>query len=171
MLARRGAVALLALLTVAPHSAPAASPRSSIKLHLLSCATGSIGQIPQPLPPDYETQFAVAVIDVYSARPIPYAPLPTLKLVDQNLGVVVTKRVISIQGLNRHANLTRETNYLALDDNGGRPWNHALSQGMTRLRIRVALATQAYVSPPARCRIEMGPYNAERRVDAGWPTG
>jgi hypothetical protein len=144
-------------------------------MKLFFCAYGSIGVKPRPLPPGFETQFAVAVIEINgSFVDMTNAPAPDIMLFDQAGKVTKTKRVISVEVFDEPY-VAGEGNfayYLNTDPRGRtRSWNGTLPGGMIHLRVRVALATQDYLrAVPGRCSVTLGPYKGEGQVDGEWPT-
>src|SRR5579872_6621148 len=91
---------LIATLLLVAESSAAKAERLSSSLaymKLLFCAYGSIGQQPQPLPPGFENQFAVAVVEVNSSYDFEKAPLPTITLIDPRGIRTMSKRVISVE--------------------------------------------------------------------------
>jgi hypothetical protein len=163
---------LLCLITAAPVAADEPLPGYA-SLKLLYCAFGSIGLQPVPPPPGFENQFAVAVVEVNNSRKVPNAPLPYVTLLDQRGKAIGTKRVISVEVFDEPF-IPGEGNgafYLNTDPRGHtQTWDGTLPTGMIRLRIRVALATQSFVSMPRSCRVTVGPYSVEAPADGSWAT-
>ena len=158
------------LLTIVEGPRAEAQPYQPVKLFY--CAYGSIAFQPHPLPPGFENQFAVAVIEVNSqdAEPMPPA---SITLIDRAGRHINTKRLISVEVFDEPY-IAGEGNgayYLNHDPRGN---SHPLSgsiHGMTHLRLRVALDTQTESDAlSGRCRVTFGRYMIEGPVDGIWPT-
>ena len=141
-------------------------------MKLLFCAFGSVGLLPAHPPPGFETQFATAVVAVNSSFDMPNAPAPQILLFDKAGKATKTKRVISVEVFDEPyiAGESNDAYYLNTDPRGRtRSWSGTLPGGMIHLRARVALATQNLLNF-ARCRVTIGPYEAEGPVDSNWGT-
>lgn len=167
----RSTLTAILLCACAAQAADGESHLSAIRIKFLSCAAGGIGAAPLSPPPDFESQFARAVIDVKNVGAPFQSPPLTLTLFGQNQPPTSTKRIISIQMMDAHKRSLEPVHYLAISDNGEKPWNNEFAHGTTRLSIYVALRTQEPAPFPARCSIRIGPWQAERVLDAVWPTG
>jgi hypothetical protein len=142
-------------------------------LKLLFCAYGSVGMQPYPLPPNYENQFAVAVVEVNNSRPVPNAPLPEVTLLYEKGKSIGTKRVVSVDVFDEPfvAGEGDMAFYLNTDRRGHtHRWDRTLPGGMVHLRVRVALPTQSFLPVPKSCRVRIGPYVIEGPIDGSWAT-
>lgn len=112
---------------------------------MLFCADGSIGMRPNPLPPEYETEFAVAVVEIDSPMDVSDAAVSNFVLFDQAAKRTYLKRVVKVENVDA---ITRDADgsYHYLDSNalGARLWNGTLP---TR-RSEFACASPS--RPPAR---------------------
>jgi hypothetical protein len=163
--------ALLLLTTATARGADELKPGYAT-MKLLFCAYGSIGLRPLHPPPGFETQFAVAVIEVNSSFDMPNAPEPDIMLFDQAGKPTKTNRVISVEVFDEPyvAGDGNFAYYLDTNPRGRtRSWNRTLPGGMIHLRVHVALATQDFLDF-VRCRVTVGPYKVEGPVDGTWPT-
>lgn len=172
---KRAALFALFLMGFASSSANAQQlfPDSAY-VQMLYCEYGSVGPRPAVLPPDFESEFAVAVIEVNSSETFKHVPLPTVTLFDSAGTAIRTKRIISVEDFNEvyvrgdgNATFYAQTN----PQGYSRPWDRNLPAGMVRLRVRVALATQSAINAfHGHCRVDLGPLRVEGPVDAEWPT-
>lgn len=135
-------------------------------------AYGSVGFMPDPLPPGFETQFAVAVVEIDSPHEIRNVAVTDFVLFDEAGKTIKSKRVVSVEVFNRPRVATEGefAYYLNQGDKPGDtpPWNGTLPAGKIRLRIRVALAKEPINS--VRFKLKVGQYVIEGPVDCAWPT-
>jgi hypothetical protein len=142
----------------------------------LFCAYGSVGFIPVPRPAGFESEFAVAVVEIRSPVAIAKVPISDFELFDRQGKATPLKRVTDADVFEaepftraRAGNLGSVAYYLNPGPGGGtHAWDGTLPAGTIRLRIRVAL--QGVPNLPDRFRIQVGTYVIEGRVDASWPT-
>ena len=142
----------------------------------LFCAYGGVGLVPDPLPPGYETEFAVIVVELDN-------PGTAVE------GVSVLGAVLLDGAGAATASLRRVDHVVVLPDAPpdpslgifavylnpeGAPFTGTVPPGRTRLRVRFSLDRDP-VALPARCRLELGglgatPLVIEGNVDGSWPT-
>ncbi|MGD0858824.1 MAG: hypothetical protein ABR912_05865 [Terracidiphilus sp.] len=138
----------------------------------LFCGYGSVGFMPDPLPPGFETQFAVAVVEIDSPSETRDAAVSGFVLFDEAGKTTESKRVVSVEVFKRPRVATEGeyAYYLNRGDKPGDtpPWNGTLPAGKIRLRIRVALAKEPI--SPVRFKLKIGQYVIEGPVDCAWPT-
>lgn len=137
----------------------------------LFCAYGSVAVLPVPLPPGFESQFAVAVVEINNPSQTKHVAVSDFVLFDQAGKQTGFKRVVKVEEFNQPRIATEGAFAYYLNTtkaSGTRPWNGTLSAGKTRLRIRVALAEAPVI--PVRFRLNIGRYVIEGPVDGSWPT-
>ncbi len=122
---------------------------------LLSCWYGGIGEVPSPLPSGYETEFAVAEVEIESPKQEQHVTIPGFVIVDGSGKVTRMKRVVEVR---------------VRDEGRGESWqwNGTLPVGTVHLVIEVSLRGQPRL--PSRCRVIVGPYIVQSTVDGEWPT-
>lgn len=122
----------------------------------LFCAHGSVGLVPDPLPSGFESEFAVAVVQITRSTPLKRASVTDFRLYDSDDRGMPMKRLVSVE---------------LLDEAGGsrsHPWDGSLPAGTTRLRVRVSLP-QAPKAPKTYTLV-LGPYTISGACDIAWPT-
>jgi hypothetical protein len=137
----------------------------------LFCAYGSVGLRPVSPPPGFESQFAVAVVEISSPKENADVTVSDFALFDQAGTAIKAKRVISVEEFDEpnNPNVGTMAYYLNTAKNGHtRLWNGVLPAGRIRLRIRVAFAEPPKV--PVRFRLSVGRHVIEGPVDGSWPT-
>ena len=137
----------------------------------LFCAYGSIAWIPASPPPGFESQFAVAVVEIHESQPIAHAAVSDFELIDRDGKAMKMKRVVSVQRFDEpSAGGEGEVAYYLNTADGSRsvPWDGTLGVGTTRLRVRVALPGPP--REPARYTLTVGPYTIAGACDIAWPT-
>ena len=164
---------LLCLSAFQPVAADESSP-ARVSMKLLFCANGSIGIEPSmQAQPGFESQLAVAVVEVNTSQKAIHSSLPQVTLLYDKEQSASTKRVISAEVFDEPF-VAGETNmafYLNTDRRGHtHPWDETLPIGMVHLRVRVALAMQSSLPMPKACRVKIGPYMVEGPIDGTWPT-
>jgi hypothetical protein len=143
----------------------------------LFCAYGGVGTTPYPLPPGYETEYAVMVVELGNAGPaIADVIVLGAALVDSTGATTASLRRIDhivVMPPLATPGPTRGTFAVYLNPEGT-PFEGRLEPGRTRLRIRFTL-DRAPTAMPARCRLEIGgrgmsPLVIAGGVDGSWPT-
>lgn len=134
----------------------------------LFCAYGGIGTAPNPLPVGYETQFAVAVVEIDSPRETSKNAVTDFVLYDQGGAATRFKRIVEAEIFDRPRVASEGEFAYYVNPGGTRPFSGTLPVGRIRIRVRVALE-RAPVAP-VRFRIVIGPHAVEGLVDGSWPT-
>lgn len=167
----RGALTLILLssLTVSASEALRAgavqSETNKVEATALFCAYGSLGLRPNQLPADFETEFAIAVLEIRSPREVPNFTVSELTVTNQEGKVTKSKRVVQIEEFVRVRGSEADLAYY-LSTEGARPWNGTLPRGTIRLRVRVALPEDPQL--PVRFRLLAGDTVVEGRVNGMW---
>jgi hypothetical protein len=143
----------------------------------LFCAFGGVGTTPDPLPPGFETNFAVIVIELQNSGP----PINGVTVLDASMLDEAGAAIASLRRVDHFVVLTQLEApgptlgifavYLNPD---GTPFTGSLPTGRTQLRVRFSL-DHGPSGMPARCRVELGgigssPLVIEGTVDGSWPT-
>jgi hypothetical protein len=163
---RMAAILVIVLASASLPSTSAAITQSAAKS--LFCAHGSIGMRPNPLPPGYETQFAVAVIEIQSSTEVSNVAVTEFSLFNRDGKETKLKRVIEVEEFARTP-VAGEGSFASYVNSGGtRPWDGKLPARAAQLRVRVALL-EAPMSP-VRFRLVIGTNVIEGKVDGRWPT-
>ena len=135
----------------------------------LFCAFGGIGMTPIHPPPGFESEFAVAVVEINSPSETSNVAVSDFVLLDQAGKATKIKRVVEVEEFNRPRLPTEGIDAYYLNPGGTRPWNGTLPVGRIRLRIKVALLEVPDM--PVRFRLKIGQYTIEGPVNGGeWPT-
>ena len=134
----------------------------------LFCAHGSIGMRPNPLPPGYETQFAVAVVEIQSAMEVPNVGVTEFSLFNNDGKETKLKRVMEVEEFSRTPVADEGRFAYYLNRGGTRPWDGKLPARTVPLRVRVALLETPM--QPVRFRLVIGTNVIEGKVDGRWPT-
>lgn len=156
------------------HHAAAAEPalaQSSAVGKSLFCAHGSIEWVPASPPPGFESEFAVAVVEITTSTVIENAGVTSFALFNAAGKATTMKRVVKVETFDepRIGDEGSVAYYLnTADDSRSRPWNGTLPAGTTRLRVRVALA--GIPDAPVRYAVTIGPYEIGGPCDIAWPT-
>jgi len=80
-----------------------------------------------------------------------------------------TKRVVEVADFYRPPRDETDGQFAYYLDGGStRLWNATLPAGMIRLRVRAALVDGPIA--PTKCKLTVGPYVIEGRVNGSWPT-
>jgi len=161
-----GAVLIPALLSV---GVPAFAQSDGAKP--LFGAYGSVGVVPRNPPPDFESWFAVAVVEVDSPAEIAKVALADLELTDRAGRVVKYKRLVSVEEFNRVRVATEGECAYWTNAGGTRPWDGTLPRGSIRLRVRVALAAK----PPqwdggVAFKLILGQHVIAGQIGCEWPS-
>jgi hypothetical protein len=138
---------------------------------VLFCAYWTPGVTPRPLPVGFESQFALAVVEINNLTATPKASVSDFALVGEKGIVASLKRVINVEDFDEPRGASEDIvpYYMHTSPIGGtRPWNGTLPAGMIRLRVRVALADDPI--GPLRCRLTVGPYVIEGPITTTWAT-
>jgi hypothetical protein len=138
----------------------------------LFCAFGSVGTTPIPRPPGFESEFAVAVVEINSPRKTANVAVSDFVLFDQEGRAMKLKRVVKVEEFDAPPHPATEglfAYYLNAGSSATQPWNGTLPAGRIRLRIRVALV-DAPIAPPVRFKLMIGGHVIEGPVDGDWPT-
>jgi hypothetical protein len=148
-----------------------ASTETEIAAKPLFCAYGSVGLVPASPPPGFESEFAVAVVEIKSSAATANVTVSDFALFDETGKATKAKRVIKVEEFDE----PHDTNegimayYLNTKTNGRtRLWNGVLPAGKIRLRIRVAFAEAPQA--PVRFRLTIGRQVVEGPVDGAWAT-
>ena len=137
----------------------------------LFCAHGSVEFTPISLPPDFESEFAVAVVEIDSSKAIGNVTITGFTLFDQAGKATTMKRLVKVESFDepRVVGDGDVAYYLnTADGSRSKPWDGTLPVGKIRLRIRVALAGD----PGATIRyvLNVGPFTTQGTCDIAWPT-
>ncbi|HEY0615915.1 MAG TPA: hypothetical protein VGC96_14790 [Candidatus Elarobacter sp.] len=140
---------------------------------LLFCTSGPLGGY-QPFPPpsDFESEFAIAVVEINAPGETGDAAVTQFSLFDRAGRETKLKRVVSVEDFNElhvpgNGNFAY---YMHPPHSGGtQPWNGTLLAGMNQLRIRVSLPRGPY-EVPQRCAVRFGRYLIEGPYDGSVST-
>jgi hypothetical protein len=174
-----GPFALVALLAGAcTNASPPTPPVESAPTGTsLFCAYGGVGMTPDPLPPDFETDFAVIVVELENPGP----PLDGVTVLGAALLDETGAAIASLRRLDHVVVLpppeapgTALGIFAVYLNPDGTPFTGSLPTGRTRLRVRFSL-DHGPSAMPARCRIRLGgvgssPLVVEGTVNGSWPT-
>lgn len=164
-----GALLVLSACVIKPAAVQPAEADENAKP--LFCAYGSVSVIPVSPPPGFESQFAVAVVEINSSKENANVTVSDFALFDQRGTAIKANRVISVEEFDEpnNPNVGTWAYYLNTAKNGHtRLWNGVLPTGRIRLRIRVAFAEPP--KAPVRFRLSVGREVIEGPVDGSWPT-
>lgn len=155
-------------------SAATKSEAESATAKSLFCAHGPYrGLTRNPPPPEFYSEFAVAVVEIDSPNETRNVSVSGFVLFDKTGKATKSKRVVSVEEFNRPRVATEGefAYYLNPGDNPDdtRPWNGTLPAGKIRLRIRVELV-KAPLTYPVRYRVRVGRRVIEGPVDGAWPS-
>jgi hypothetical protein len=159
-----------AVVAIMPASVEPAAISNNAKA--LYCAYGGIGMTPISPQTGFESQFAVAVIEIHSSRQTKNVAITDFVLLDRAGQATKLKRVVKVEEFNGPQGTTEGIweHYLdAKEGDGTHLWNGTLPTGRIRLRVRVALI-EAPIAPVS-FRLKVGRYVIEGPVDASWGTG
>jgi hypothetical protein len=134
----------------------------------LFCAYGGVGLVPDPLPAGYETEFAVAVVEVHSVTETASNAVTQFILFDKDGAETKMKRVVETEIFERPRVASEGEFAWYLNPGGTRPWDGRLPAGTVRIRLRVAL--ERAPAAPVRFRLKIGSQSLEGIVDGSWPT-
>jgi hypothetical protein len=135
----------------------------------LYCAFGGIGMQPIHPPPGFESEFAVAVVEINSPSETANVTVSDFVLFDQAGKATKFKRVVEVGEFVRTRVATEGEAAYYLNPGGTNPWTGILPAGKIRLCIKVALFKEPIA--PVRFRLKIGPYIIEGPVNGGaWPT-
>lgn len=148
-----------------PATAAAEGPAGAKALY---CAYGGISHVPLSPPPGFETQFAVAVVEINSPAEIANVTVSDFALFDRAGQVTKFKRVVMVEEFDRARIATEGEAAYYLNPGGTRTWNGTLPAGRIRLRVRVALLERPIA--PVRFQLTLGRQVVEGPVNAEWPT-
>jgi penicillin amidase len=156
-------------------SAVAAATREQLVLEpetkSLFCAHGGLGLVPNPLPSGYETEFAVAVVEIQTSAAMKNVAVSNFALYDASGKSTPMKRVLNVETFDEPA-VSGEGSvayYLnTADGSKSRPWDGTLSEGTAHLRVRVALPHDP--GAPVRYSLRLGPFAIGGPCDIAWPT-
>jgi hypothetical protein len=164
-----GVAALGAALLVPAQSAVAANGLDASGGKALFCSFGGIGMQPSPLPPGFEAQFAVAVVEINRTREIRKAKVSDFVLFDQSGQATNFKRVVSVEVFDRPRLASEGDDAYYLNPGNTQPWDGTLPAGRIYLRIKVALLSHPTL--PVRFRLVVGRQVIEGPINGGeWPT-
>ncbi len=174
------AVSIAALLLLVPCTVlmphVAAQERVQGTATVLYCTFGSVGVIPRPRPAGFESEFAVAVVEIRSPVAMTNVRVSDFVLLERNGGTIGMKRVVQVDVFEPEPFTQARAGQEGIDayyrnpgpGNGTHAWDGTLPAGTIRLRIRLALKSAP--SEPERFRLRLGPYVVEGPVDGAWPT-
>jgi hypothetical protein len=165
-------VALLALsaCTIKPAAVQPAEAEENAKS--LFCAFGSVGGlVPIQRPPGFESEFAVAVVEINSLRKTTHVAVSDFVLFDQAGKATKLKRVVNVEVFDEPRVATEGLFAYYLNTTSAsatHPWDGTLPAGRIRLRVRVALVE--FPVAPVRFKLTIERYVIEGPVDGSWPT-
>jgi hypothetical protein len=137
----------------------------------LFCATGGVGSVPVPTPADFESRFAVAVVEIDSPSRLETL-VPAFTVIAADGAPLTTRRVVEVERFDRVPSAAEGTHAFFLNAGGTTAWDGVVPPGTMRLRIRIALENSPAM--PAVCRVDLGsagaPLVVERDLDGVWPT-
>jgi hypothetical protein len=140
----------------------------------LFCAFGSVGWIPVPRPAEFESEFAVVVVEIRSAAAMTNVPVSDFVLLERHGTTTAMKRVVQVDVFYpkpftpARAGQEGIFAYYLNPGHGTRAWDRTLPAGTIRLRIRLALKSAPL--EPERFRLRLGPYVIEGSIAGSWPT-
>lgn len=135
----------------------------------LYCAFGGIGITPIHPPQGFESEFAVAVVEINSPSETANVTVSDFVLLDQGGKATKFKRVVQIEVFHRPRIATEGIGAYYENPGGTSPWNGTLPAGKIRLRIKVALLGEPGMA--VRFRLKIGQYIIEGPVNGGeWDT-
>jgi hypothetical protein len=152
-----------------PAAAGSAAAKASVKA--LLCVYGGVGLRPISPPPGpvFESEFAVAVVEINSPSETKKAAVTDFVLLDRTGKATKFKRVVKVEQFN--GTLASKDPFAYFNPtygDGSRPWNGAIPAGRIRLRVRVALLDEPIA--PVSFRIVVGRYVIEGPVNGAWGT-
>ena len=129
--------------------------------------------MPIPRPPGFESEFAVAVVEINSPRKTKNVAVSDFVMFNEAGKATKLRRVVEVEVFDRPRVATEGLfayylNPISASANSTRPWDGALPAGRIRLRVRVALV-EAPIAP-VRFKLTLGQYVIEGPVDCNWPT-
>ncbi len=137
---------------------------------MLFCATGSVALTPFHPPTGFESQFAVAVVEINSPKKIANAAVSGFVVFDQARKATRLKRVVKVEEFNDYSITTKNWRFAHyLDSHKTSPWDGTIRAGRMRLRVRVALVDEPG-GLPGRCRLSVGPYAIAGHLNGSWPS-
>jgi hypothetical protein len=164
-------VALLVLSACALKPAVVQPAEADENAKPLFCAFGGVGLVPIPRPPGFESEFAVAVVEINSPRKTTHVAVSDFVLFDQAGKATKLRRVVKVEVF-EEARVASEglfAYYLnTASASATHPWDGTLPAGRIRLRVRVALVE--FPVAPVRFKLKIGRYVIEGPVDGSWPT-
>jgi len=137
----------------------------------LFCAHGGVGLVPDPLPSGYETQFAVAVVEIESPAIAKNVSISGFTLYDKTGVATKMKRVVKAETFDEPSVAGQGFAAYYLNTAGksrSKPWDGTLPAGKTRLRVRVALENDPIAA--VRYTLDLGSYAISGPCDIEWPT-
>lgn len=165
------ALAALALASLAVAATAAQPITSRAEARSLFCAHGSIGIIPTSRPPDFESEFAVAIVEIDTSKAKENLAVTALTLFDRAGKATTMKRLVKVEtfGEPRRSGDGYVAYYLnTADGSRSKPWDGRLTVGKTRLRVRVAL--NGVPGAVVRYTLNAGPYEISGPCAIEWPT-
>jgi hypothetical protein len=141
---------------------------SEIQTTVLACGYGGVGIRPVPLPPDFDTEFAIVVLEIQSSRTIPNVTVSEFSILSKDGSETGMKHVVRVdEVVDTPSNNEKASDYYIFNGET-RPWNGTLPAGRIRLRIRVALERGPIA--PTLFRLRLGTEVIEGKVGGAWPT-
>jgi hypothetical protein len=160
------AILMIVLASVSLFSTIAAITQSAARS--LFCAHGSIGMRPNPLPRGFETQFAIAVVEIQSPTEVSNVAVTEFSLFNKDGQETKLKRVIEVEEFARTSVAGEGSFAYYLNPGGTRPWDGRLPARTVQLRVRAALLETPM--QPVRFRLVIGTNVIEGKVDGRWQT-
>jgi hypothetical protein len=148
-------------------AADSTTAKGSVKA--LLCVYGGVSLRPISPPPGFESEFAVAVVEINSPSETKNAAVSDFVLLDRTGRAMMFKRVVNVEQFNGALATKDPFTYLnPIYGDGTRPWNGTLPVGRIRLRVRVALVDEQIA--PVSFRLVVGRYLIIGPVNGAWGT-
>jgi hypothetical protein len=167
-------LATLCFLLLAWHSALtdlSMAQESKGQAALLFCTHGGIAWQPVPRPSGFESEFAVAVVEIESPRSASNVAVSGFALFDEAGHETKAKRIIKVEEFDETRIPTDGVFAYYLNPGRSpntRTWNGTLPAGKIRLRVRVVL--ESGPGAPVICKVTVGHYVIEGPEQGEWPT-
>jgi hypothetical protein len=126
----------------------------------LFCAYQGVGYTG---PSGSERQYAVAVVEIESAKKIRNASLADFALIDQSGKETKLSRIVQVEIFERHRVASEGEFAYYLNSGGTRPWDGTLPAGKIQLRARVAFTERTSLA--VRFRLVIGAQIIEGTVN------
>jgi hypothetical protein len=160
--------ALLALYAcIVMPAADSTTAKRSVKA--LLCVYGGVSMRPISPPPGFDSEFAVAVVEINSPSETKNAAVSDFVLLDRTGRATKFKRVVNVEQFNGTLETKDSYKYFnPIYGDGTRSWNGTLPVGRIRLRVRVALVNEPIA--PVSFRLVIGRYVIKGPVNGAWGT-